>query len=199
LKDSETEASKPNQNPGAEKYVDKVNRWKIDHDYDPMPDQIIVESANLDRIATETANIPSMQTYQDFLSSSPPYGWLLARLERDCVLLPSMSDTMARINRTISERLPLSQKISKKQSPKACSMNFLLDWNPIHFLHEQVPGLDPGKAINTIITLTGTTNDAQAVTCGEYLRQTWPTIGQHTSRWLEMVASGTVGYQFQCK
>jgi hypothetical protein len=45
------------------------------------------------------------------------------------------------------------------------------------FLQEQYPGIEPPN-IEDVITITGGPRDAQATTCGIYVRQVWPLIGE---------------------
>lgn len=58
-------------------------------------------------------------------------------------------------------------------------MRFLIDWDPISFLREQQYQGSLHETIEKVITLTGSTKNAQALTTLEYLRQTWPTTGEH--------------------
>ena len=53
-----------------------------------------------------------------------------------------------------------------------------LDWNPLKFLEEQKYTEKPDEALKRAITLTGSKNDAQALTASEYLSQTWPATGE---------------------
>lgn len=50
----------------------------------------------------------------------------------------------------------------------------MVSWDPVAFLREEEYIEKPEDAIERAITLTGSTVSAQALTCGGYLRQTWP-------------------------
>ncbi|KAF9890017.1 hypothetical protein FE257_006697 [Aspergillus nanangensis] len=58
-----------------------------------------------------------------------------------------------------------------------CSVEVCVYWELPDFLRTE---LDPADDISQMITLTGTLTRAQAITCGDYMRQTWPQSGPHT-------------------
>lgn len=47
-------------------------------------------------------------------------------------------------------------------------------------------------AVEGAIVLSGSLEDAQATTCGEYFRQTWPTNGQQVFQILKNLAGGSI-------
>lgn len=51
----------------------------------------------------------------------------------------------------------------------------------LHWYH----GADRGQALGAVLTLTGSAIDAQAVTCQQYMKQTWPSSGIETLRAVE--------------
>ncbi|KAJ5525503.1 hypothetical protein N7494_012153 [Penicillium frequentans] len=52
-----------------------------------------------------------------------------------------------------------------------------MDWDPVTFLQEQQYLESPEIAIGQAIVLTGSAVMVQALTCSEYLQQTWPSSG----------------------
>ena len=54
------------------------------------------------------------------------------------------------------------------------SFTFLIKWKLLHFMRSQYGGIIP---ISTVVVLIGSSLHAQATTCGEYVRRTWPTVG----------------------
>jgi hypothetical protein len=133
----------------------------------------------------EESAIPELHAYQDFISKSPAYEWLLATLRKEFLLAPAEPNSMEAVRREILHSLPPSHKVSRKKSPQACKVTFRIKWDPLAFVEEQDYGEEPSEAVKTAITLTGSANDAQALTCGQYLRQTWPLSGEHTIRLLQ--------------
>ncbi|OJD31221.1 pfs domain protein [Diplodia corticola] len=53
------------------------------------------------------------------------------------------------------------------------SVTYVVNWDPITFLRTQGYQDTPGQAMMPAVTLTGDTVDGQALTCAEYLKQTW--------------------------
>jgi hypothetical protein len=120
----------------------------------------------------EESAIPELHAYQDFISKSPAYEWLLATLRKEFLLAPAEPNSMEAVRREILHSLPSSHKVSRKKPPQACKVTFKIKWDPLAFVKEQDYGEEPGEAVKTAITLTGSAGDAQALTCGQYLRQT---------------------------
>jgi hypothetical protein len=57
----------------------------------------------------------------------------------------------------------------------------------------------PEVALERAITLTGSVNNAQAVTTREYLSQTWPATGIQVMRLVTGVASNKIGHYITSK
>ena len=70
--------------------------------------------------------------------------------------------------------LPSPRKVSRKTSAEAVRMTYKVQWDPLAFVKEQGYAGEVGRAIEIAITLTGSLKDAQALTCEQYLYQTWP-------------------------
>lgn len=143
--------------------------------------------------------MPELYAYQDFIFKSPAYEWLLATLRKEFLLAPAKPNSMEAIRREILHSLPSSHKVSRKKSPQAYKVAFRIKWDPLAFVKEQGYGEEPCEAVKTAITLTGSAGDAQALTCGQYLRQTWPLSGEHTIRLLKDVVRSGPGYRHTCK
>lgn len=59
-------------------------------------------------------------------------------------------------------------------SPTLHDVDFILDWDPRLFLRVQEYAGNPANILDHVITLTGSLDNAQALTCAQYMRQTWP-------------------------
>jgi hypothetical protein len=53
-------------------------------------------------------------------------------------------------------------------------MIYTLDWDLLSFLEDQEYSESNAEALPLVITLTGSREAAQALTCAQYLHQTWP-------------------------
>lgn len=121
--------------------------------------------------------------YHEFISGTSAYTWLLSRLRQELDLSSSESDIMTGIRDTILSSLP-PHRVSRKCSSETYTLIFEVDWNPRAFIEDQRYEVENGRAIGMVLTLTGSTKDAQALNCAEYLTQTWPLTG---SRILQLV------------
>jgi hypothetical protein len=130
-------------------------------------------------IEDEDDPIPESNVYRDFIMNTPAYEWLITSLEREAKLTRATPDLMEDVRKNILDALPSSHKVSRKVSSQEYRARFELDWDPLSFVKEQEYTESPGEALEKAITLTGTGTDAQALTAGEYLSQTWPATGNH--------------------
>lgn len=54
------------------------------------------------------------------------------------------------------------------------SVSYECTWELLTFIRDQ---LEPGQRLSQVVALTGTEGNAQAATCGEYVREFWPDTG----------------------
>ncbi|EPS43844.1 hypothetical protein H072_2168 [Dactylellina haptotyla CBS 200.50] len=135
-----------------------------------------------------------LYVYREFIFKSPHYEWLVKRLRAEAMLSPTQPDARKDIRRKIMECLPLPLRVSKKWHIDYLKLTFLSEWDPYEFiaLEHGSEMLDGGLAFEVFenaITITGTLKDAQALTCGQYLCQTWPSIGRHILNLMKIVLS----------
>jgi hypothetical protein len=84
--------------------------------------------------------------------------------------------------------LSYGDEVSRKTPSQEYEATFELLWNPLHYLKNQPPHDDAEEVLGGAITLTGTVNDAQALTAPEYLCQVWPDSGMHVMQLITDVA-----------
>ncbi|KAH0595383.1 hypothetical protein MHUMG1_06558 [Metarhizium humberi] len=101
----------------------------------------------------------NFQKYRDCLADSVAYKWLLETLQRQVLLVPAVPNLGGAIKQQIIRSLPRSRN--------------KVNWNPVMFVKEQMYNVSPDYAIESAITITGSSQDAQALTSGQYLIQTW--------------------------
>ncbi|KAJ6260647.1 hypothetical protein Dda_4874 [Drechslerella dactyloides] len=167
------------------------------------PEEHEIEFSNLpgvdsDEEMDETANTPQLPVYRDFIFNSPEYEWLLGTLQRK--LLPGQAEPnfMEIIRQDIVKSFPSSHKVSKNNPAEAFRMQLILHWDPMAFVHSQGYKEEPDKAIARAITLTGSSTDAQALTCEQYLHQTWPFTGKRLISMIKDVVRDIPGNMHQC-
>jgi len=130
---------------------------------------------------------PNLTELKDFIVKSPAYNWLLGTLQRESEMDRATPDVMADIRATILGALPSLHKVSRRAPSKGYQATFELLWNPLLFVDEQRYTETPREALERAITLTGSTDDAQAATTGSYLGQTWPSNGNEMMEFVKGV------------
>lgn len=130
--------------------------------------------------------MPGLQKYRECVLENPAYDWLIGDIQRLCLLEPSTPDTMAEISSAILQGvLPPQLRFSRGESVPSYKMTYSLDWDLVSFLEDQEYNTDNAEALPLVITLTGSRGAAQALTCSEYLRQTWPSSADEMVKLLQ--------------
>lgn len=137
--------------------------------------------------------------YRELVFSTEAYEWLLARLQREFRLVPTESNTMQPILAKILSSLPSAHRISRKVSAQSCSARFELDWDILEFFTTQRYLNHPDEVFEGVITLTGSCQDGQAVTCAQYMHQTWPLTGERVVQLIKGVLRDEEGQLHTCK
>lgn len=152
--------------------IDRFLQETDSHLGQQIPEQDMINDVIEDDIESRPDN-----SYLDFILKTPAYEWLVATLQREVTLKRTTPDLMENIGRKILSALPSDDKVSRKIPSREYKARFELDWNPLSFVKEQQYTEAAHEALNRAITLTGCANDAQALTTGDYLSQTWPATG----------------------
>ena len=142
----------------------------------------------------EKINPVKASMFRNKIFENPSYQWLLASLRTELLLVPTEPNSMQPVRQKVIEYFELSRdsrKISKSKQAESYKMTFVLSWDPLAFIKAQEYEEEPHEAIKRAITLTGLLDDAQALPCSQYLRQTWPCSGYHTIQLIsEVIRSG---------
>jgi hypothetical protein len=121
------------------------------------------------------------QQYRSLVTGHPAYKWLLDKVKRDLQLRTAELDLMHGVSGKLIDDVlvmaPLFQTYNCQQTPHVCEMNFDIAWDLCTFLEEQEFEVLPEEAFRQAITLTGTVNNAQALTTAQYMSQTWGSMG----------------------
>lgn len=157
------------------------------------------EIENAGDVGDEEIKMPELSAYRDFILTAPAYEWLLSRLRREFLLAPAEPNHMEAIRREIIKSLPSSHKLSRQKSAEAYKMTFVIEWDPIAFIKEQLYKEEPDEAVEIAITLTGSAREAQALTCVQYMCQVWPLVGEHTIRLVKDAVRSGPGQRYTRK
>jgi hypothetical protein len=125
----------------------------------------------------EELTISGFKEYRKLISNDPGYIWLLGRLHRDILLSRPEEDTMNNIGHKILQVSCPTRRVSRKKPSTGCKVTFCVEWNAFAFLAEQDIEEGGTQSIANTITVTGSCRNAQALSCREYLAQTWPSTG----------------------
>jgi hypothetical protein len=140
-----------------------------------------------------------LSDYRGLLFEDAAYLWLLESLHRECRLAPATPDYMVEIRQGIVKHLPSSHIVSRHHPAETFKAIFEVRWDPVVFLQEQGYEGARGDLIETFVTLTGSSTDAQALTCIKYLVQTWPFSGADIMRLVKEVISDRRSQEYECK
>ncbi|KAL2864224.1 5'-methylthioadenosine/S-adenosylhomocysteine nucleosidase family protein [Aspergillus lucknowensis] len=134
-----------------------------------------------------------LETYRKSVFRSPAYKWLVVRLSGEAYLDTTEADVLKRIRRKIGISLPPPRNVSRKASSEDYLVILEFDWDLISFIKEQKYEVTAVEAVERAITITGSTTHAQALTCLQYLRQTWPISGAYTAQLVKDLLSSDPG------
>ncbi|KAL2810191.1 hypothetical protein BJX63DRAFT_434474 [Aspergillus granulosus] len=139
-----------------------------------------------------------LQSYLASVLDTPAYQWLVDTLQKSMSLSflerQSLSDIAAAVIRSFA---PFPQ-VSRKAGTGAVKASFVIEWSPIAFFKGQRYEDRADVIFDKVLTLTGSLDDAQALTCGEYMRQTWPTTGMQIMAVIKKALSGSQGESYEC-
>lgn len=171
---------------------DKADEDEIDEDEDDEDEEDEDE-------VYEEANPPELEQYLAVITASAAYDWLLSKLRQE-LLFHVSGDLDARdmISKEVLSQ-PIFRQVSRKLGPPRCEVLYETDWNPLAFFqmqdyHEEDYHYSEAEAFSRVLTLTGVPNEAEGLSCGEYLCQTWPQTGRAFLELMEMhLGSGDEG------
>jgi hypothetical protein len=169
----------------------------------PYPREIDTRSESTSQSSDQQPDpdqeIPVVSVYHDIIQSSEAYEWLFARLKRELYLTPTEPYITETIGQIISSLMPLTRRLSRALSSEAHRIRLKIDWDPNAFFAEQEYPRNPAEAAAEVITLTGSCQNAQALPCVHYLKQTWPTTGALIMDGIKKVIANGPGCQQKCK
>lgn len=150
-----------------------------------------------DHEAEEEYTLTHYPEARTFLADSQACKWLLGKVNAN-LFLTEMHDTPAdHIYHEIIEALH-STKHQRGYYQGVCQASFLMSWNIHAFIEEQYPK-ERDVHLGSIVTITGSGIDAQAMTCSAYMRQVWPTTGLETLQALQEAISNDPGERHECR
>lgn len=139
--------------------------------YDPMG------SWNIDDEDVDEDQLPELSVYHRAIIQSSAYRWLVETLRRERdLMVPGNSDAKASTRDQIIDALGRSKRVSRKDRQEVQAV-FYSNWDPFTFWNDQQYESPLRDILARAVTLTGYRNSVEAVTCLQYMHQTWPETG----------------------
>ncbi|KAL2201754.1 hypothetical protein CC79DRAFT_1402082 [Sarocladium strictum] len=168
-------------------WQDRIQELLLSDQHDRGAGQEDAEEGH-EREPTETSQSSDLDDYQEILKSSTALAWLRSHILQQSFLSGAEPSSSNNIRQTIRKTLrtpslPNAQssaqpiKVSRKLNPQVYTATFHLDWNPIQFTQQELSQTNPGATFAQVITISGTDNILQALSCEEYVAQVWPQSG----------------------
>jgi hypothetical protein len=160
------------------------------------------QDVDISPLTTKEQVLFQLTDYEKFIQQSDAYQWLLSKIHQHGRLASGnpnlMFDIGARIRNQLRAQEPL-RRISRRRPPSLVRMTFNLDWNPICFIHDRGFTSLLSDVIDKVLCLTGSWDEAQAVTMMEYITQTWPVTGGPIIKLLQELISLPEGQECSCR
>ncbi|RYP66171.1 hypothetical protein DL771_007947 [Monosporascus sp. 5C6A] len=132
--------------------------------------------------------LPQLPEYEKFIRESEAYQWLLSAIRQYGQLIFGDLNLMFDIGATVRNQLLAHEslrKISRRRPLSFVKMTFNFDWDPVHFFRHQGFAYPLSGALEKVLCLTGSWDEAQAATVMEYMCQTWPRRGEPIAKLLQ--------------
>ena len=156
-----------------------MSLWEIAVQFDMLPVQPLAEQ-QLGKVQEP----PSYQRVRSFLLEGPAYQWLLQNARSSALLTEREGTVLEADIRKIDELLS-SIRTLKQQHPRVFQIIFDMDWDLPNFLRAQEYDATLEIAFERAITVTACQYSAQALSCIDYMCQTWPSSGREVVRVLQ--------------
>lgn len=124
--------------------------------------------------------------YTDVAFNGDAFQWLLSNLKRG-YQKDSKAWAIQGVRDKVSTHFTPLRVIDRKSSPRPETACFKVDLDLNSGLRRELIDCTPVEGFSKIITITGTRRDAQALTCRQYLTQTWPVTGPHILAHIEAI------------
>jgi len=159
--------------------AEKMALWNTaEHsDFVPVP-------ASVERELDEVQEPPRYQEVRSFLLDGPAYQWLIENARSSALLTERKGTNLEAMARKIDAALS-SMRTPKSRRSQVFQAIFDMDWDLPNFLRGQEYDTTLEIAIERAITVTGSSSNAQALSCMDYMCQTWPSSGREVVRVLQ--------------
>lgn len=175
-------------------------KWVDDIEASPHADEELDSST--EDYPVQDDILPQLPHYEEFIRDSDAYQWLLSKICQHSLLTFQEPNAMLEIGTKIRNQLRAQEplrKMSSRKPPSMVKMTFHLDWNPVRFMHDAGFAPPYEEALERVVCLTGSWNEAQATTVRDYMDQTWPRSGHTLITLIQTLLSFPEGQECSCK
>ena len=151
--------------------TEKMGRWYTAQPSEVLPGPVADEQGDQVQVP------PRYQEVRSFLLKGPAYQWLLKSARSSAHLTERRGTAMESISRKIDATLSSMERPKSRLCP-IFRARFDVDWDLQNFLRGQEYDTTLEIALERAITVTGSARDAQALSCMDYMCQTWPSSGR---------------------
>lgn len=141
----------------------------------------------IDTSDDDELEIADLNRYQQIITESLAYHWLISSINRGNTMTTTGSNIASTIKHQIARKLGKLRTISRKVPIKVECVMFDVSVDFLGFFEKQQYNVSAVEALPKVITLTGEGDNVQAVTCLEYMTQTWPQIGPPIIQFLQQL------------
>jgi hypothetical protein len=173
---------------------EKVDMWNAEST--TIPDQVLEDEEHIS-LGLQDHILSNFSKHQDFLKQSKEYQWLLGKIRAVAMLSQRDNNVLADIKKKMNAAFDRTKHKGLQGHAPVYAASFKVALKLQAFLdlyYEE----DACQDIGNVITLTGSAVDAQAVTCKQYMTQTWPISGVDTLRALERSLANKSADSYEC-
>lgn len=134
----------------------------------------------------------------EFLAKSHAYAWLIGKIKAALVLTETQGSRMEHIADEIMKGLRAVTRGDGSDGGLWSGSFEMIAWNLPRFIQEEYTW-ETNLKLSLVITITGSSNEAQALSCAEYMQQVWPATGYDTLKALEEAIEKGEGNTHKCK
>jgi hypothetical protein len=127
--------------------------------------------------------LPCLPDYKTFIISSESYRWLMSKICQQERLSFGDHNVMSEIGSKVQKELRVYaslHKMSHRRPLSSVQVDFLIPWNPRWRDKDKMHKSLRSNVLKSTICISGSWCEAQAMSVTEYMRQTWPVVGEAT-------------------
>lgn len=159
--------------------AEKMALWNTTENSDFLP-----VPAPFEQEPGDVQEPPRYQKVRSFLLDGPAYRWLLENVRSSALLTEREGTVLEVVTRKIDATLS-SMRTPNSLRSQVFQAIFDIDWDLLNFLRDQEYDTPLEIAVARAITVTGSNRTAQALSCMDYMCQTWPSSGREVVRALQ--------------